>query len=68
MSAIIKRGRVTSDAAPARVHSETAIKVLKSDGEVFALELTCACGEVNVIELVQADVGAAPQAANAFPE
>lgn len=68
MSVIIKRTRVTQDAPLAPVHSETSIRVLKADGEVFAVELTCTCGDVNVIELVQADVGATPQRSAAAPQ
>jgi len=69
MSAIIKRRRVTQDVVTtAPVHAETTIRVLKSDGEVFALELTCACGDVNVIELVQGEVGATPQRQTSSPQ
>ena len=55
MSAIIKRQRVTSEAPAPRPHAQTSIRVLKSGGEVFAVEVTCACGEVTVVELVAED-------------
>ncbi len=65
MSAIIKRQRVTNDAPATQRHAEKSIRVIKSDGEVFAVELSCSCGDVSVIELVHADADKAPNTTTA---
>lgn len=53
---IIKRQRVTlepyspiADAGGACLH-EKSVRVLKREGKVMALELTCSCGEITVVE------------------
>lgn len=61
--AIIKRTRVQLDAQPARPsaaagastaaasHSDKSVRLLEHEGRVRAIELTCSCGDVSVIEL-----------------
>ena len=52
---IIKKERVTLAPfvpdAPVEGHTEKQVRVLKRDGIVFAVELTCSCGELSVVEL-----------------
>jgi len=62
---IIKRHRVRDGApAPAKVRStpgaqsaaqpgasDKSVRLLEQDGRVYAIELTCSCGDVSVIEL-----------------
>ncbi|MEW6073166.1 MAG: hypothetical protein AB1726_11330 [Planctomycetota bacterium] len=67
---VIKRHRVRADAAPGRPRAGAAssghpprakgVRLVQADGRVQAIEVTCACGEVMVIEIEYED---APQEA-----
>ncbi|MEM7306777.1 MAG: hypothetical protein AAF682_08905 [Planctomycetota bacterium] len=72
---IIKRDNVRLEAAPpaaaaaragegeARCAPQTDARLLRVDGVVRAIEVTCSCGEVTVLELavqLDADADAAP--------
>ena len=64
MAAIIKKQNVTREATGAvSRHTEKSIRVIQNNGEVFAVELTCSCGEVSVIELTHSQMGAPQNAA-----
>lgn len=72
---IIKRRRVQLEAVqrvPARAHAsskahaevahEKSVRALTTDGRVQAVEITCSCGEVTLVELAY---DRAPEAPNA---
>lgn len=68
MAAIIKREHVSHEAAGvAPRHTDKSIRVIQNNGEVFAVELTCSCGDVSVIELVHSEMGATPNTSTETP-
>ncbi|MCP3914779.1 MAG: hypothetical protein GY711_04365 [bacterium] len=78
MSLIIKNKNVRFEAATSALHEsagdgelaldepsatcEKAVRLLESEGLARAIEITCSCGEVTVVELDYADAEAAPAA------
>ena len=68
MSSIIKKERVNVSEFVPELHAETkhekSVRVLKREGVVMAIEITCTCGEVTVVELALED---APQAQPSAP-
>lgn len=65
MTPIIRRGQITEGARAPAGHasapaSGSAVRLLRIDGEVRAIELRCHCGELHTIEL-EYDAQAAPR-------
>ncbi len=76
MGHVIKRDRirvVPAGPKPARAkasasHDEKAVRLVRVDGRVQAIELTCTCGQVSVLEIDYNEAGSAsntPPAADA---
>ena len=49
--------RVLQDQSPAPCPGEKAVRLLDEDGRARAIEFTCSCGEVTVVELLYSSDG-----------
>ena len=68
---IIKRQRVNLEPyarASGQAHQEKSVRLLRRDGVVMALELSCSCGEVTVVEFGEEASGVPIAAEARLPE
>lgn len=54
-----RRRHASAPAQDAGARAPSRVRLLEDDGEVYALEVTCACGETTVVQLTYGDSSAA---------
>ncbi len=65
MQPIIKNRRVRLETKPVQCSDQKQVQLLEDEGVVRAIELTCSCGEVTVIELEYTDPASSDSEAQA---